>query len=60
MKSIDAEQVHRICEFSRLIDRLSQLHQQPTDEMRDLLLTQPTATELNNSFRVMTTLAAFF
>ena len=55
MKSIDAEQVHRICEFSRLIDRLSQLHQQPTDEMRDLLLTQPTATELNNSFWVMTT-----
>ncbi len=53
MKSIDAEQVHRICEFSRLIDRLAQLHQQPTDEMRDLLLTQPAAAaspEMNNSF----------
>ena len=50
MKSIDAEQVHRICEFSRLIDGLSQLHQQPTEEMRDLLLTQPTAAESDNSF----------
>ncbi len=53
MKSINAEQVHRICEFSKLIDGLAKLHQQPADETRDLLLTQPTAAEspeMNNSF----------
>lgn len=49
MRLIDAEQVHRICQFPQLIERLAQLHQQPTDEMQDLLLTQPTTNEADNS-----------
>jgi len=50
MKIIDAEQVHEICDFSRLIDGLAEMHQQQTEQMQDLLLTQPLASETSNIF----------